>query len=118
MSVLKINGTEMPSISGLSITRERIWSKNTGRTADGVMRGDIITKKWKIQVTFTPMSDEKAKLLENAISPAFFDVTFLSPESGAMETVTMYAGSSLYKVYSYVDGLPRYVGNAVDLIEQ
>lgn len=118
MSSIVIGGKTMPPVKSLTITREPIWSSNTGRCTNGEMRGDIIASKLKLQITFVPLSDEQAALLDAAITPAFFSVKFRNPGTGQTETHTMYASSPSYPVYSYVAGLPRYNGVAVNLIEK
>lgn len=118
MDVLTIDGVVMPPVKSLTITREPIWSKNAGRGADGTMIGDIIAQKMKLQITFVPLSDEQAASLDAAILPAFFSTKFRNPCTGKMETKTMYAGTPTYPVYSYVNGLPRYQGVGVNLVEQ
>lgn len=118
MAFLKFNDTTIPYVQKLEITRNPIWSSNTGRTASGKMVGDLVAQKYKLKVTFSPMSDTDTASLEAVISQAFFNVTFKNPTTGKMETKIMYANAPTYPVYSYADGLPRYVGNAVDLIEQ
>ena len=115
---LKIGGVEMPPVQKLTITREPIWSKNTGRSASGTMVGDVVAVKYKLQVTFVPLSDAQAAVLAAATSPAFFNVTFHDPEDNKDKTVKMYAGSLPFDVYSYVDFLPRYVGTSISLIEK
>lgn len=118
MAVLKIGGVEMPPVKELTITREPIWSRNTGRCADGSMQGDIVAYKTKLQVTFTPMSDDKAAALAAATRPAFFNVEFENPETKKTVTKKMYAGSLPFPVYSYVSNYPKYVGIAIDLVEK
>lgn len=118
MASLKLNGTVIPYVQKIEITRNPIWSSNTGRTASGKMVGDLVTQKYKLKITFSPMSDEDTVSLEAVISQAFFDVTFKNPTTGKMETKKMYADAPVYPVYSYADELPRYVGNAVSLVEQ
>ena len=46
---ITIGGVAMPEpkLNGLKISRNKIWSKNAGRGADGTMTGDIIGLKWK-----------------------------------------------------------------------
>lgn len=117
MAYLKIGDLEIRA-QKLDISREPIWSKNTGRVASGKMKGDIVAHKYKLTVTLPPMSDKEAASFDAAILTAFFNVTFRNPTTGKNVTKKMYAGSPKYPVYSYVDGLPRYVGVAVDLIEQ
>lgn len=118
MDVLIIGDKTMPKVKSLTVSREPIWSKNTGRVANGEMKGDIVAQKMKLQVVFAPMSDAEAALLDAATTPAFFSVKFRNPGSGKVEEHTMYASSPSYPVYSYASGLPRYVGTAVNLVEQ
>ena len=115
---IKIGGVEMPPVKELTVTREPIWSKNTGRSANGTMVGDIVAYKTKLQITFVPLSDSQAAVLAAATRPAFFDVRYHDPEDNEKKTVKMYAGSLPFKVYSYVEGFPRYVGTAISLIEK
>lgn len=118
MARIKIDGVTMPPIQSLTIDKERIWSNKTGRTANGTMKGDIVAYKDKLNIVFIPLSDEEATLLENAIHPAFFEVTYQNPGTGKTRTATFYTNSPSYPVYSYADGLPRYVGVGVNFIEQ
>lgn len=115
---IKIGGVEMPPIQKLKITREPIWSKNTGRGANGTMLGDIVAVKYKIDATFSPLSDSQASVLADATSPAFFDVTFHDPKDNKEKTKRMYASALPFDVYSYVDFLPRYVGTSISLVEK
>ena len=119
--MLKIDGVQMPEPKyngGLTFTEEKIWSKNTGRTTDGTMVGDIICIKTKMKITFPPLSGVQVAQLDEAVSPAFISVYFKDPRINAYTTKTLYAGTPSYPVYSYADGLPEYTGVSVDLIEQ
>lgn len=118
MAKLVIGGVEMPGVSGLTATANKIWSAKAGRAANGDMKGDIVAIKVKLQVQFVPLTDEQAALVDAAISPDYFSVKFKNPRSGKIETRTMYASDGTYPVYSYADGMPRYVGVAVDIIEK
>lgn len=117
MEYLKIGDLEIKA-QKIEIRRQPIWSSNTGRGASGKMKGDIIAQKYTLSVILTALNDEEAASFDAAIIPAFFDVTFKNPSNGKMVTKTMYASSPKYPVYSYVSGLPRYVGVAVELTEQ
>ena len=116
MNVLVLDNKLSLNVQALTITPEKIWSKNTGRVADGEMKGDIVAIKQKLEVTLNPMSDEKTAAFDAIISQSYFDATFRSPRTGKLETHKVYAGSPAYPVYSYVDGLPRYVGVKISLI--
>lgn len=117
--IVKIEGQNLPPIESLQIDRNCIWSKTTGRGADGKMIGDRVAFKWKLNISFAPLSDEQQAFLLNLIeNQAFFNVTFRSPKTGSNITIKAYAGDFKSPVYSYVDDLPRYVGAAVNLVEQ
>lgn len=116
---ITINGVSvMPKAEGLKITAEKVWSENTGRTADGTMVGDIIAIKPKLEIELPPMSRSEVASLDAAISSAFFSVTYSDPRTNSRVTGTFYANSPSYPVYSYVNGLPTYVGVKVNLIAQ
>jgi hypothetical protein len=101
-----------PALNGIEESQEKIWSKNTGRTSSGKMTGDIVTTKLKLKIKYPVLTIEQKNLLNKAISDAFFTVEY----QGAK--YKMYANSPTYPLYSMATGLPRYVGVAVDLIEQ
>lgn len=115
-----IDGAVMPEPKqgGITITKEKIWSKNTGRATNGSMVGDVIAIKTKMQVSWNILSGEQVAVLDAALEPAFISVYFKDPRLNAYTTKTFYAGTPTYPVYSYATGLPEYVGCAVDLIEQ
>lgn len=117
---ITIGGVAMPEpkLNGLKISRNKIWSKNAGRGADGTMTGDIIALKWKLEIEFLPLTDAQMATVEAAVEPAFFNVTFRSPKTGKNITANMYAGDLTCPVYTYVGEKPRYVGVTVNLIEK
>ena len=118
---LVIGGVTMPPLKaeGLVITKEKIWASNTGRAANGETIGDLVAIKYKLECEWpASLSREDVAKIDEAISPAFFSVTFLDPGSNTRITKTFYAGTPTYPVYSYANGLPTYNGVAVNLIEK
>ena len=120
MDELVINGITMPTMKkeGFTITKEKVWSKNTGRAANGDMIGDLICIKYTLQCEWPPLSREQAAVVDAAVSPAFFNVTFTDPGSNSRVTKKMYAGTPAYPVYSYVNGVKTYAGVKVTIIEK
>jgi len=104
--------------NSLSVEKNKIWSENTGRAADGEMTGDLVAIKYKIVATLPPMSQAASAQLDDIISQAFFYVKFADPASstGALKTVKAYSGDASYPVYSYVTGALRYVGVELSII--
>ena len=78
-SDIEIDGVAMPGLklNGLTVTKEKIWSKNTGRAANGEMVGDLIAIKYTLKCSWPPLTREQAVVIDKAVSPAFFNVTFL-----------------------------------------
>ena len=117
--MLIINNIEMsePKSNGMSITRNKVWSSNTGRTASGNMVGDLICIKYKLEITWAVSDFADAALIDNAVSSAFFPVTFTDID-GSTVTRTFYAGDATYPRYSnFIRGV-KYTNISVNLIEQ
>lgn len=117
--MLKFKGVSMPEPKALTVSSEKIWSSNTGRGDNGKMTGDVVAIKATLKIEWPPLSAAQTQLIDSYLSIPFFNCTFLDPRNGNKEkTLTVYAGTPAYPVYSYANGLPKYVGVAVDLIEQ
>ncbi len=108
----------MPTLklNGLTVKKEKVWSSNTGRACNAEMIGDVIGRKYTLSCSWPPLSNEQVAVIDNAIDPAFFSVTF--SHKGERITRTFYAGTPTYPVYSYVDGVKTYQGVGVELIEK
>lgn len=117
---LIIGGVVMPELKagGLTVEKERIWSANTGRAANGLMIGDIIAYKYKLSCEWPPLTRAQVAIIDAALSHSFFNVQFLDPATNTQVSRTFYAGTPSYPVYSYYGGVKTYSGVAVDLIEQ
>jgi len=116
---LKINGIMLPEPSSLTVTPNKIWSKNTGRGDNGLMVGDIIAIKTTLKINWGILSASDIQKIDTLISEPFFTCTFLNPRKGnAEDTLAFYADAPTYPVYSYVKGYPEYKGIGIELIEQ
>ena len=71
---LSINGVTMPTpaLDGVTISTEKIWSADTGRTGSGKMVGTVIARKTTIKIKWPPMSYQQAALIEQAVSDGDF----------------------------------------------
>ena len=118
--IISINGTELPPLKkeGLEISREKIWSSNTGRVANAEMVGDLVGIKTTLKCQWPPLTRAQVAEIDSLVSIPFFTVAFTDPATNARKTITAYAGTPTYPVYSYVDGVKTYHGVAVDLIEK
>lgn len=122
MKYLLINGHDISKyIKALTPTHEPIWSTNAGRTMTATFVGDIVARKWKLEVTTRALSQEECAYITTLLEKSpFLAVSFIptnSSEDNTM-TTTMYVGTPTQNVYSYATGLPRYDGMSFSLIER
>ena len=122
VSDLYINGVRMPdpALEGVTISREKIWSENTGRTASGKMTGTIIGIKSKISIKWPVLTPTQVATIEGAGSDPdnhFVPVKY-TDATGSTVTKTMYFGTPSYTVYSWADGKQYIKDVSVDGIEQ
>ena len=120
VSDLYINGVRMPdpALEGVTISREKIWSSNTGRTTSGKMVGTVVAVKTTLKIKWPPLTPAQTAVVENAVSgSAFVPVTF-TDATGSTVTKTMYFGTPSYTVYSWADGVQLIKDVTVDGIEQ
>lgn len=118
---LIINGYTPPNVAqgGYSVTLNRIWSANTGRSATGKMFGDIVAKKYTLNLSWPKMKSEDVSALATAItSKAFFDVTFVD-EKESKQTREFYSADPTYLLDRISkDGIGIYNNISVELIER
>ena len=119
---LYINGSKMPTpaLNGVTLTTNKIWSNNTGRTTAGTMVGTIVCVKHKMAIKWPPLTEAQAAVIEAAVSDTenpFVPVQY-TDMAGKTVTYTMYFGDVTYTQYSWSEGL-RYIKDVtVDGIEQ
>ncbi len=110
--VLKIGDITLPSPTDFSVGDEIIWSSNTGRVANGTMVGDIVACKRTLSVKWGVLTGSEFEIIKNALSNAFFKVTFT--DDGVNITMNAYRGT-LSKDMINKD---YYKNVSVNLIEQ
>lgn len=118
---LKINGIELPdpALEGMTITREKIWSADTGRVSSGKMVGTLVAIKTKVAIKWPPLTVAQVALIEKAVSGSepFIPMTY-TDMTGQTVTKTVYFGTPSYTIYSQADGLQYVKDVTVDGIEQ
>lgn len=119
---LTIRGMAMPdpALEGVTISTEKVWSANTGRTASGKMVGSIVAQKTTIKIKWPVLTPEQVQTIEQAVSdPAhpFVPVEY-TDMCGNRVTKTVYFGTPTYTVYSWANGLQLVKDTSVEGIEQ
>lgn len=115
-----INGYTPPPVSegGYSVTPNKIWSSNTGRSATGKMFGDIVTTKYTVQLQWSKMkSSVVSELSESLSEKPFFKVTFIN-EKGEKLTREFYCSDTSYSLKRIVNGEGIYNSISIELIER
>lgn len=122
VSDLYINGQKMPTpaLEGLIISKEKVWSANTGRTAAGKMVGTVVAVKTTVKIKWPPLTPAQVAVIEAAVSDGsdpFVPVKF-TDATGTTVTKTMYFGTPTYTVYSWANGRQYLRDVSVTAIEQ
>lgn len=91
MSILQVNGADMPAPSSLQVTVSD-QDLNSDTDANGDLHRNRITVKRKVSCGWGPLSWQDTSKLLTAIKDVFFDVTYPDPQTGKFETKRMYVG--------------------------
>lgn len=91
MSMISIDGVDLPAPSKFKIQRSDLDSSDTYRNELGVLQRDRIRQGiYKIELEFNGKTSSEIHTIESAIEPAKLKVTFPSPTGTT--TKTMYVG--------------------------
>lgn len=114
--MLKINGVAIATPSAYEVTIQDLDGESN-RNASGNMIRDRIAVKRKLNLEWPPLSQWEVSALLNAVSSAFFTVTFPDPQLG-MITKTMYVGDRTSPAYQYKNGEVKWSGLKMNFIEK
>lgn len=101
VAILKINGYDMPNPlaeEGYKITKNKIWSADTGRTKSGKMVGTIIAIKPQLTIQFEPLTEAQVALIDSQISDITnpYQTVEYWDETGGYTTATVYWDDPTY----------------------
>jgi len=114
--MLKINGVSIPAPSDLKVGIQDI--SKAERAANGTMFIERIATKRKLEPSWAYLSKEDTSKLFQAVSPVFFQVSYIDPEDNAVKIGTFYAGDRKAGALDYQNGVIRYKDVSVNLIER
>lgn len=114
--MIKINNVTMPTPSGYTPSIMDIT--NAERNSKGTMFIELIATKWKLELEWSFLTQEQMTQLLNALeSNVIFDVEFVDPKTGSMNTAKCYKGDRNAPMQDYMNGIPRWKNLKVNLIE-
>ena len=109
-----------PKVGGLTRKTEKIWSKNTGRSASARMQGTIKAIKHTYSIEWPPLTQAEQELLESLISDIakpFRTLTFRRPD-GSVWKMECYFGTPSFTEWELLNGQWHCVNAKVDAIER
>lgn len=116
MSLLKINGVDMPTPSSMSLGIQDIVKAE--RNARGTMIIEKIATKRKIDLQWAFLTPAQLSSLLTAVSSSFFSVTYTDIQTNSTRTGTFYAGDKNAGVMDYINGVLRYKDVKFNVIER
>ena len=119
---LTIDGMTMPppKVGGMKISPEKVWSKNTGRTAAVTMVGTILDIKHTVEISWPPLTVEQVSLIERAVSNKgrpFVPMAY-TDQTGSRHTMNVYFGTPTYTCFDRIGGEWKVTDVTVSAIEQ
>ena len=97
----KIDNVDMPTPSSFEWGIQSVSSGESGRTEDGLMHVNLVTRKRKIAVAFNGITMAAASTVLQAIQPEYFNVYYFDPLDNGYVTKTFYVGdrSAPFKIF-------------------
>lgn len=103
LSIITINGVDLPHPSSLSVGMQDLDSPDTTRNEQGVLQRDRIRQGvYKVELVFNAKKGHEIALIEQAITGANLSVTF--PDSAGRVTREMYVGDRTKDIVLYKNG--------------
>lgn len=116
MSQLIINGVAVVPPKSFQVSINDVDGE-TGRNANGDMVRDRITTKRKLECEWGMLSQTEMSIIQNAVSPVFFSVSYPDPVLG-YTSGTFYVGDRSSPAYSFNQTLKPWSGLKFSLVER
>jgi len=112
----QVNGVDVPTPSVFEWGLQDVSAADSGRTQDGRMHKNMITRKEKIQLSWNAPDPEKASTVLQMFLPEYFNVTYRSPLTNTIVTKEFYRGDANAPTYWWARG-GRFEKLAFNIIE-
>lgn len=116
----KINNNDFSGlVSSMKIGYETLVSDESGRNAAGDMTFTYLNRKIKVYITFRHMTDKEMNMLMSQLDPREeIMVTFRSPETGQLQTISTYTGTPEPEYYTIQPTMVVYKPMSLNFIER
>ena len=110
----------VPKVGGMTRKAEKVWSKNTGRTASARMQGTIIAIKNTYSLEWPPLTQHDQELIESLVSDKTkpFRVLKMRRPDGSVLEMECYFGTPSFTEWELIGGQWRCTNGKVDAIER
>ena len=116
-TLIKVNGTYIPDPSSLQWGLQSVSDPNAGRSLDGKMHVNLVTRKRKLELSWNGVDFATASEILQAVNGETFTVTYLDALTNTTQTRTFYVGDRTAPVNSYAVGYRWYTNVSFNLIE-
>lgn len=103
--------------SEMTVSLMDVQAPDSGRDVTGVMHNNVVTKKWKIELSFFVPSETEVAMLLTAVNTPTFNVTFHDPMTQTDVTKKFYVGDRNIPVYMWQQSKITYNNLSFNLIE-
>lgn len=102
--VFQVNGQDVPIPSEFGWSIQDVSSPDSGRTMDGMMHKERVTRKEKIQLKWNGKNPEDTATILQAFADEYFNVTYVCPLTNSIQTKQFYCGDQTAPYYWWCDG--------------
>ncbi|EJW14280.1 hypothetical protein M5X00_31810 [Paenibacillus alvei] len=114
--MIKVNGVDLPTPSDYNVGIQDI--SKAERNARGTMIIERIATKRKLELAWKYLTKEQLQQVLNAVSPVFFNVEYLDPQTGSRRSGSFYAGDRTVGAMDYINGNIRWKDIKFNVIER
>jgi hypothetical protein len=114
--MIKINGTQIPTPSTYQIGIMDLSIAE--RVASGLLMIERIATKRKIEMSWFYLTKEQLSSLLTLVSPVFFNVEYVDPQTDGVKTGEFYCGDRAVEAIDFRNGRIRYKNIKFNLIER
>lgn len=120
--MMEIDGVivKTPKVCGTKRKANKIWSKNTGRSASQKMMGTILAIKQEYSIEWPPLTQGEQELIESLVSnmsKPFVKMKLRRPD-GTVWAKEVYFGTPSFTEWDWINGQWMSTNNTVDAIER
>ena len=117
MAILTINGVDVKDPKQLQVEIQDI-DKESDRNANGTMIRTRVAIKRKVSLEWGPLSNSEISRILTAVEDVFFSARYPDPKIGGYTSKTFYVGDRTAPVLKVVNGVTRWEGLKMNLIEK